>query len=61
MQDIDLTDIARGRRITAVTASELEMVPRKSARPPRPSLLHRIRRRLAFVTLRLLRRFQRPA
>ncbi len=35
MSKIDLSDIARGRRITAVTASELDMVPRKAERPQR--------------------------
>ena len=33
LNDIDIKDIARGRRITAVTASELQMTPRNSSRP----------------------------
>ncbi len=58
MQDIDFADIARGRRITAVAASELELVPRRSARPRRPGTIWRARRRLTRLMLRLVRQFQ---
>ncbi len=33
MQDIDLSDIARGRRITAVCATEMKLTPRQQTRP----------------------------
>ena len=56
MQDIDITDIARGRRITAVAASELQMVPRKATRPRRPGALFRAKRRLTQFMLRMGRK-----
>lgn len=56
-QDIDISDIARGRRITAVAATELELVPRRSTRPERPGPVHRIKRRATRTLLRLVRRF----
>ena len=53
MQKIDLTDIARGRRITAVTASELELVPRRCARPKRPNPAERVKQRVASFLRRI--------
>jgi hypothetical protein len=50
---IDLADIARGRRITAVAAAELELMPRRSARPKRPGPLARAERRLALFLRRV--------
>lgn len=44
----DLNDIARGRRIVAVTALELALLRRRSVRPAARGLLRRI--------VRLLRR-----
>lgn len=54
-QEIDLADIARGRRITAVAASELELVPRRSIRPKRPGAITRVKLRL-IVLLRSVAR-----
>jgi hypothetical protein len=45
---IDIKDIARGRRITAVTAAELELVPRKGDRPKRPWMAARMWQKLKF-------------
>ena len=45
---IDLGDIARGRRITAVTASELAMTPRQVNRPRKAKGLTRVWRKIKF-------------
>ena len=45
--EIDLSDIARGRRITAVVASEMDLTPRKGERPPQRGLVDRMRRSLS--------------
>ena len=49
MDDVDIQDIARGRRITAVVAREMEMTPRRTDRPRRAVSLRRLNRRLAML------------
>lgn len=51
--EIDLGDIARGRRITAVTASELNLTPRQVARPKAVSRVSRALRRFKFMLQRV--------
>ncbi len=36
-EDIEMADIARGRRITAVAASDLQLTQRRSERPAKKS------------------------
>ena len=50
-KDMDLAEIARGRRITAVTTSELNLTPRQSERP-KPNIM----RKLVLRAKRLVRR-----
>ncbi len=57
MQDFDISEIARGRRITAVAATELERVPRRANRPPRLGAWPRFKRKLAASLLSVIRRF----
>ena len=46
--NIDMGDIARGRRITAVTASEMSLTPRQGDRPRRPWGVTKAWRKLKF-------------
>ncbi len=52
LDKFDLGDIARGRRITAVTARELSQT-RRHARPARPPRWKRLLRRFALRMMRL--------
>ncbi|SFD71413.1 hypothetical protein [Roseivivax sediminis] len=44
----DLADIARARRMTAVTAVELSLIPRRRSRPRRVVRWFRVLRRIAL-------------
>ncbi|WP_168797716.1 hypothetical protein [Aliishimia ponticola] len=51
---IDLNEIARGRRITAVTAKELDLTPRHSERPRFSMSLRRLSRRGVMLLRRIV-------